>query len=75
MVPVCVRLVTSSALQSREWQRIGMNQWCRSALLWHPLPALTDIGLTVQLADTPSPQSVTLGLHPVAVATTHLPFR
>jgi len=29
----------------------------------------------VQLADTPSPQSVTLGLHPVAVATTDLPSR
>ena len=28
---------------------------------------------TVQLADTPSPQSTTLGLHPVAVATTHFP--
>ena len=26
---------------------------------------------TVQLADTPSPQSATLGLHPVALATTH----
>ena len=30
---------------------------------------------TVQLADTPSPQSATLGLHPVAVATTHFPSR
>ena len=27
-----VRLVTSSALQSRKWQLIGMSQWCRSAL-------------------------------------------
>ena len=35
-----VRLVTSSALQSR--QLIGMSQWCRSALCGHPLPALTD---------------------------------
>jgi len=26
---------------------------------------------TVQLADTPPPQSATLGLHPVAVVTTH----
>jgi len=25
------------------------------------------------LADTPSPQSATLGLHPIAVATTHFP--
>ena len=32
-------------------------------------------GPTVHLADTPSPQSVTLGLHHVAVATTHFPSR
>jgi len=37
-----VRLVTSSALQSRKWQLIGMSQWCRSALRGHPLPTLTD---------------------------------
>jgi len=37
-----VRLVTSSALQSRKWQLIGMSQWRRSALCGHPLPALTD---------------------------------
>jgi len=37
-----VRLVTSSALQSRKWQLIGMSQWCRSALCGHPLFALTD---------------------------------
>jgi len=30
---------------------------------------------TVQQADIPSPQSATLGLHPVAVATTHFPSR
>ena len=29
-----VRLVTSSALQSRKWQLIGMSQWCRSADNW-----------------------------------------
>jgi len=34
--------VTSSALQSRKWQLIGMSQWCHSALCGHPLPALTD---------------------------------
>jgi len=28
-----------------------------------------------KLADTPPPQSATLGLHPVAVATTHFPSR
>ena len=37
-----VRLVTSSALQSRKWQLIGMSQWCRTTLCGHPLPALTD---------------------------------
>jgi len=37
-----VRLVTSSALQSRKWQLISMSQWCRSALCGHLLPALTD---------------------------------
>ena len=37
-----VRLVTSSALQSRKWQLIGTSQWCRSALCGHPLPELTD---------------------------------
>jgi len=37
-----VRLVTSSALQSRKWRLIGMSQWCRSALYGHPLPAPTD---------------------------------
>ena len=37
-----VRLVTSSASQSRKWQLIGMSQWCSSALRGHPLPAITD---------------------------------
>jgi len=37
-----VRLMTSSALQSRKWQLIGMSQWCCSALCGHPLPVLTD---------------------------------
>ena len=34
--------MTSSILQSRKWQLIGMSQWCRSALCGYPLPALTD---------------------------------
>ena len=34
--------MTSSALQSRKWQLIGMSQWCCSALCGHPLPALMD---------------------------------
>jgi len=37
-----VRLATSSALQSRKWQLIGMSQWCRSALCGNPLPMLMD---------------------------------
>ena len=32
------RLVTSSALQSRKWQLIGISQWCHSPLCGHPLP-------------------------------------
>ena len=141
-----VRLVTSSALQSRKWQLIGMSQRCCNtvgscALCGHPLttlnggngdlqtlicvlvarprrcltlsnhvpwrnwmaaylgytlwmktlfygwpvmvhdmhtrrrPTLTEIGPTVQLADTPSPKSATLGLHPIAITTTHVPSR
>jgi len=31
--------------------------------------------MTWFVADTPSPQSATLGLHPVAVAITHFPSR
>jgi len=38
-------------------------------------PLQRTIGPTVQLADTPSPQSAALGLHPVAVAVTHFPSR
>ena len=34
--------MTSSVLQSRKWQLIGMSLWCRSALCGHLLPALTD---------------------------------
>ena len=60
-----VKLATSSALQSRKWQLIGMSQWYLSALC--PLPALTDNWTrTMQLADTLPPQSATLSLHPVA---------
>ena len=44
-------------------------------IMWPSIARLTDIGPTVQLADTPSPQSATLGVHPVAVATTHFPSR
>jgi len=38
-------------------------------------PRWRTIGPTVRLADTPSPQSATLGLHLVAVAITHFPSR
>ena len=34
--------MTSSALQSLNWQLIGMSQWCRSASSGHPLPVLMD---------------------------------
>ena len=37
-----MRLVISSALQSRKRQQIGMSQRCRSALCGHPLRALMD---------------------------------
>jgi len=37
-----VRLVTSSALQYRKWQLIGISQWCRSTLCGHSLPVLAD---------------------------------
>ena len=40
-----------------------------------PLPALMGPMVQLALADTPSPQSATLCLHPAAVATTHLPSR
>ena len=66
----------SGALQSWKWQLIGMSQWCCSALCGHPLPALTD-NWTHGAASrhTIAPQSATLGLHPVDVATTHFPSR
>ena len=57
--------MTSSTLQSRKWQLIGMSQWCRSTLsIAHAN------GRTVQLADT---LSATLCVHLVAVNTTHKP--
>ena len=54
-------------LQSQKWQLIGMSWWYRSALCTHPVSASANnwtCGL--QQADIPSPQSATLGLHPVA---------
>jgi len=64
---------TSSILQSRTWQLIGMSQWCRSALCGHPLSTLSDNwthGAASRHTIT-SPQSATLGLQPVAVASTY----
>jgi len=71
--------------QTRDQQRFTISE---VAADWHePMvpaaahyvaihcPPIRTIGPTVQLADTPSPQSATLGLHPVAVATTHFPSR
>ena len=43
-------------------------------IMW-PSIARATVGSAVQLADIPSPQSATLGLHPVAVATTYFPSR
>ena len=48
-----------------------MSQWSRSALCGHPLPALTDNWIHGAASRHTMPQSATLGLHPVAVATTH----
>ena len=64
-----VRPVTSSALQSRKWQLIGMSWWCHSALCGHPLPALTDIwthGAASRHTNAPpSPHSRNYYLFPV----------
>jgi len=60
-----VRLMTSSALQSRKWQLICMSQWCCSALCGHPLPALMD-SWTIGCESNPQPlgyESDTLPLH------------
>jgi len=43
-------------------------------IMW-PSIARATVRSAVQLADITSPQPATLGLHPVAVATTHLPSR
>ena len=70
-----VRLVTSSALQSRKWQLIGMSQWCRSALCGHPLLAITDNWTHGAASRHTIAPSATIGLHPIAIATTHFPSR
>jgi len=51
------RLKTSSALQSRKWQLIGMSWWYCGALCGHPLPAVANNWTTVQHTDIPLPQS------------------
>ena len=60
--------------QTRDQQRFTISE---VAADWHepmvPQHIIWTIGRMVQLADTPSPQSATLGLHPVAVATSHFP--
>jgi len=66
-----VRLVTSSsALQSRKWQPMVPQR-----ILW---PSIARVNGQLQLADRPSPQSATLGLHAVTHnrwGTTHFPSR
>ena len=73
---IWVRLVVPAALYN-----LGNGSW----LAWangaaaHYVaihcPCKWTTGPMVQLADTPSPQSATLGLHLVAVATAHFPSR
>ena len=68
--------------QTRDQQRL---QWSGSWLAWTNGAAAHYVaihcsrkrtfGPMVQLADTPSTQSATLGLQPVAVVTTHFPSR
>ena len=57
-----------------DWHEPMMPQRIMWPLAIH-CPRQRTIGPTVQLADTSSPQSATLGLHPLAVATTHFPSR
>jgi len=68
--------------QTRDQQRFTISEMAAD---WHepmvpqrimwPSIARATVGSAVQLADIPSPQSATLGLHPVAVATTYFPSR
>ena len=69
--------------QTRDQQRFAISEvaadWHEplvpQRIMWPSIARERTIGPTVQLADTLSPQSVTLGLHPLAVATTHFPSR
>ena len=67
--------------ESDSWPAALYNLGSGSWLAWangaaaHYVANQRTIGPTVQLADTPSPQSATLGLHPIAVATTRFPSR
>jgi len=44
-------------------------------IMWPSIARANGNWTTVQLADTPLPQSATLNLYPVAAATTHFPSR
>jgi len=70
-----VRLVISSALQSHEWQIIGIR--CCSALCGHALPTVMDNWThSAAITNTSPPPSATLDLHPAAHTrwvTTHTP--
>jgi len=81
--PRCVLCRRSTYMsQTRDQQRFTIME---VAADWHELmvpqrimwPSIARANgqLDPQLADTPSPQSATQGLHPVAVATTHFPSR
>ena len=72
---------TTCTSQTRDQQHFTISEvaadWHEPMVLqrimWPPIAR--NNGPTVQLADTPSPRSATIGLHPVAVATTHFPSR
>ena len=70
--------------QTRDQQRFTISEvetdWHEEMvpqrIMWpSTAPAIRTIGPMVQPADTPSPQSATLCLHHVDVATTHFPSR
>jgi len=70
--------------QTRDQQRFTISEVAADGhepmvpqrIMWPSIAgAQRTTGPTVQLADTPSPQSATPGLHSAAVATTHFPSR
>jgi len=73
LVPVFALSTTNSigatgAMVPAYFSMTGMRKWYRSAVCGHPVTVLADTGPAVQLKGIPLPQSVELGLHPVAYA-------